>query len=438
MSGAEVGPEGSRMKRNGNSKRPRIEASCKEGIMSRMGFLSMAIAGGALLAWGAIAAADDIPLRRSPGVYHILARKEFKGKNYHLVSQGCNIGVNNCLGRVNGRDLFMADQTQMVSDKCTNLGGGSDVFQLFCNEVKRESPTQLKGVTVRHPGPPADPNFPAESWTCPILADESDATFIAACNALPGGTYPSPFTWGAVDVLVKKGGGDCDCGAVVCDSNPGNNVCDLPAGNYQDVNVRNGAVISFDGGVYNVRRYKNGKDVRMEFKSPTTLNVAGKSGLRFGNGARVIAECGDLRVNYEGTKSINLGRRSQVTMDLCAPFGKLRLGNTNFITGHYFADSISSDRGNRGFCCGGCACFDLVEPNPACVGTNVTLSGGCQLNNIERVLICGIEATIVSKSSTEVVVTVPNVGPPKSCAVDAESVTGVFRNATLLEVPTCP
>lgn len=312
------------------------------------------------LFWSANGWADHIPIRRVPADYHILAQSAATLKDYRLLSEGCNVGTNRCAvssgDGVNGSGIVFADMTQIVGDRLV-VGGVNPgtMYQAFCNDCS------LDRSTIRHPGNPGDPNFPAEGFVCPILADGAVDTFIAACNELAGDDFPVTFEMNDMDVTVLAGGSDCQfaCTGPVCppsfDPNPGNGVCDLPAGTYGDVAVRNDAKIHFLGGVYDLASYQNGKRVTMSFGGQTTLNVAETAEMRFGDEVIVVAGCGTLRVNFEGGRSrdfgVSFGKDGLITLDLCAPFGFIRLGNSNFIGGHIFGNTISSDLGNQGFCC---------------------------------------------------------------------------------------
>lgn len=390
---------------------------------------SQGVLGAALVVY-ALASAYAAEPERSPTAYHILGRTSLSLKDYRLTSKGCNIGVNDCGGQTTCPG-FMADDTQLVADQCVE--GGGDVYQAFCN---------IGGCPPRVP--------PVETWTCPILADQSDATFIAACNMLPGGNFPAVFTSTDWKVTAPKDGGDCvvQCVGGNCplpqpaDSDPGNGKCDLPPGDYGQVTALNDSIISFDGGVYNLLSYQNGKSVIMEFKAQTTLNVSQDTEMRFNDGARVVAECGDLRINFEGGRTkaedLVLGKNSIITADICVPYGRIRLGNSNSLTGHFFGKTVNSDFGNDGRCClGNCGCFDVFTPNPVCQGASLDITGGCDLNNISEIKICGVVAPIVSRSAEKITVTVPNVGAPQSCTVVGKSATGTFTGNLNLQVELC-
>ncbi len=384
------------------------------------------------------ATAGEIPLRSGATAYHILARSKMALKNYQLRSQGCNVGVNNRGGALGAAGPVFADNTQLVADLVQGLGKGGELFQIFSNEGS------LVGVAVKSPGAPSNARFPGERFTPPILPAETDSAFIAACNQLPGGHFPAKFTAGSVNVVAKKGGGDCifKCKGPSCrqvsDSQPHNGICDLPPGSYGTVNAKNAAKISFDGGIYNMAAYQNGKGVLILTKAPTTLNIGEASDLRLGDSLVIAVECGDLRVNFLGGKSasrdVSLGKHSRVTMDLCAPYARLRLGRSNMLTGHFFAGEVTADVDNQGLCCAGCACVDTFWPMRAGEGDLISLAGGCDLRNVSRVLICDQEARIVSRTSDGASVRVPEVGAPKKCEVKIESAAGVFVAAEKLEV----
>jgi hypothetical protein len=397
------------------------------------------------------------PLDRDPASYHILARSSANLKDYHLRGNGgtCNIGVNNVGGDLGtsalGSRRFMMDVGQLVADDCSSAAG--DIVQCFCNQGGGKF------------------NVACAAWPPPLLADDSDATFIAACNdGLAQGDFPAVFVTGATDIGCPKNG---DCVPGGADLQPGNQKCDLAPGNYKTVNPSTGCTMVL-GGVYNVADWIAPRGTRLEIASPTTLNVAGDTDeLRFGDNVELIAVCGEFRVNYRGPakpgdRVVNLGRANDgpVTMDLCAPFALVRLRNDNELRGHYFANTVQSDFNNEGECCDGttdCGCFDAVAPTTVAVGGKLTVTGGCDLSNLSQIRVCGTDCPIVlprDPMQIECTVQAPATGGcsisgvqcttavdcpvvaetcnpvplPRVCTVEGVSSAGVFRSATSVTV----
>jgi hypothetical protein len=63
----------------------------------------------------------------------------------------------------------------------------------------------------------------------------------------------------------------------------------------------------------------------------------------------------------------------------------------------------------------------------------VRLTSGCDLTNVTALTICGVPATIVSKSTSILDATVPPVSPG-SCPVAVQSPAGTFTGAGSLTV----
>jgi hypothetical protein len=372
------------------------------------------------------------PLDRDPVSYHILARQSANLKDYHLRGTGgvCNIGVNDVGGSLGtsamGARKFQMDVGQLVADDCSSASG--DITQCFCNAGGGK-------FTVA-----------CDAWPPALLADDSDAVFIAGCNdGLDGGDFPAAFVTGPTNVACPKNG---DCVPAGVDLQLGNDKCDLAPGDYKTVSPATGCTMVL-GGLYNVADWLSAKSTRLEIAAPTTLNVAGDTDeLRFGDNGTIVSTCGQLRVNYRGPlakpndRVVNLGRAMDgpVTMELCAPFALLRLRNDNQLRGHFFANAVQSDFNNEGECCEGstaCGCFDVVAPASVAVGGTLTLTGGCDLSSIGAVRVCGVDCPIVlPRDPAEIQCTVP-LPPgalPQACVVEGVSSAGVFESSTLVTV----
>jgi hypothetical protein len=374
-----------------------------------------------VLALPAVAMANGV--HRNAQQYHILARQEARLKNYNLGGGGsCDIGVNDPAGGLVTHTHGFSAVGQVTADDCSGASG--TVSQCFCNA----------GGAF---------NVPCSSWAEPIFPD-----FIQACDdGLGGGDFPAMFVVGTDDVVCKP---DKDCltpgGAVAFDLATGNGKCDLAPGTYDLVKPMNDCTIVL-GGQYDVADWTAGKRVTVEIAAPTTLNVKGvSSDLTFGEMSTTVgAECGELRVNYEGgltarrEAALGHGNRKQVTfftMDICAPYATLRLQHDRIYRGHFFANVVLSDFDNGGVCCGACGCFDTVTPQQVQPGDQLSLEGGCNVNNIMQVLVCGADCPIVSRSPAGILCTVPTPAQalPATCDVEGVSATGTFISSAQVEV----
>jgi hypothetical protein len=367
------------------------------------------------------------PLDKNPPSYFLLGRDEVRLKNFDIkTGPMCNIGVNDAGGLLrNTNTSFSAPLIQIAADDCGNAGG--DVAQCFCDAGGTKFDT------------PCDP-FPG------ILADETEATFIAACNTLPGGDFPLVCTPGAQDVEADE---NADCAPSGLDTALGNQRCDLAPGDYRDIVVRRQATLSLGGGTYNVKSYRAEKDtLLLTSNGPVTLNVCGDADLILGDKGGVVGDCGSLRINYvSSVGAVNLGNRKNNTtadpfmsMHVCAPRAEIKLSRHSNLEGNFFGNTLSSDFDNQGQCCevkqGLCACFDLVSPTSVQVGDLLTLTGGCDLTNLTAVTVCGVPCAIQTQTPAQVTCTVadPGVALPVDCDVVGISGTGEFKSVILVTV----
>ncbi len=396
--------------------------------------LASTLALGALLLVASPTAAQ--PLRTDVNSYFAFAMRNASLKNLDLLSP-CNVGVNCAQPTSNSscgvaalENSFFADGSQLAADVTRFNRGGASVFQLFSNLIPNPS-----NVTVRQPGPGPNGTNPL---TLPILGDldgdgnpscgtgcAPDYGDLAAFCGLP---TPAP-TCNVANPILVRSGEDC----LGPDSHPGNGQCDLPAGTYGNLTVQNGATISFDGGTYGFCSVGMGRNVNAVVKNAATLNVNGNFNVN--NGSALGQQCGDFTVNAFGPGAVGFGRNASITGFFCAPERTVNLGHNNDLTGRFVGDFINADSNNRGRCCGGaCACVDDFVPKTASVGATVTLTGGCSLASVTAVRICGIDAPITARSTSEIEVTVP-AGAAGSCTVEVDSSAGTFTLLATLQVP---
>jgi hypothetical protein len=391
---------------------------------------ALALGAGLLgLALPALAAAQ--PLRTDLNSYFIFAMRSASLKNMDVLSP-CNTGVNcaqpstnSSCGTVTHENSFYADGSQIAGDLSRWPKGGANIFQLFSNKV-----VSPQNVTIRQPGPGPNGENPL---ALPILGDlDGDGTpscQTVAQQCVPdfgdiekfcGLPNPFPACDLAKSVLVQSGG---DCVGQP-DSTPNNGQCDLPPGTYGNLQVQNGASISFDGGTYQFCSVNIGKNTNATVKSASTVNISGDVSIN--NGSTFGAQCGDFTVNAAGGGAVSFGRNAAVTMFLCAPQRNVNLGHNNDLLGRFVGDVVNADSNNRGRCCGGrCACFDEFSPTTQSVGGIITLKSGCSLASVTGVKICAIPATITLQGVNEIQVQVP-VGAAGACTVEVESSAGTF------------
>jgi hypothetical protein len=373
--------------------------------------------------------AEAQSLRRDLSAYVVFALRNANVKDLDVLGP-CNTGVNcakpstnsDC-GVVSHEDSFYADGSQIVGDQAKFSKSGANVFQVFTNDL------QGREATIR--GGLVDP------VTMPILGDldgdgqPSCRTAGQQCVPDPGDLakacgFPDPFPACNSSAPVVVAGGDCMIGG---DSQPGNGVCDLPAGVYGSLNVQNGSAISFDGGTYVFCEVVIGKNTNATSKAPSKLLVHGDFNVN--NGSSFGQNCGDFDVLAKGDAGFGFGRNSGIVGFFCGPERTLGLGDNNDLTGRFFADTVRADAANRAKCCGGlCACVDAFSPTTAKVNDVITLTGGCSLANVTGVKFCGIDASILSLTNEELKVRVP-AGAAGACPVEVRSAVGTF----ILDLP---
>ncbi len=372
-------------------------------------------------AWlGAVTPAGAQPLRTDLSSYFVFAQRNASLKDLHL-NDRCNVGVgctqpnnNSSCGVVNLDDVLFADGSQIAGDT-VKIKSGGNVFQVF-----RNSTNALAGVTIRQP--------PVQPLSTPIIAGSCGAN----CTPDPAPLeqecgFPVPFpACNAAKGILAVPGQDCSG-----DTSIGNGRCDLPPGVYGLIEVQNGAAMTLSSGTYTACSFRVGKNAEVLASSSLLLIPAGGF-FRVNNQSLVGQQCGDLTVLIKGAGDASLGRGSSIAAKLCAPQSTVALGNGNQLVGQFVGDTVVADFGNNAQCCDRCTCFDDFTPKAAMVGDVITLTGGCDMTNATAVRICGIQAAIISKTTSEVRATVP-VGASGQCVVELDSGPGTFiGNTTLL------
>ncbi len=376
----------------------------------------------AVAAFAEVAAAQ--PLRRNLGSYALLALRRASLKDIS-VGGACNVGVN-CASTKPGADCgilrldgaLFADGSQTVGDQVFFSKPGAIVFQLF-----RNGGGALDEVTINQP--------PVQSFATPIIPGTCSATCepnFAAFEALCGFPTPFPACDPARSVTVER---DRDCTGDIA---PGNGHCDLGPGAYGEIEVRNGATLELAPGVYTPCDFKVSRKARV-FADGVTINVPDGGSFQVNNGSQVGQDCDGLVVRVQGAGPVNFGRNARIAGTVCAPRATVRLGHNNVLVGQFVGETLTADFHNEVQCCGGrCACFDRFAPTTAAAGTNVTLFTHCDFGPVTAVRICGLAATIVTRTNDEMVVTVP-AGATGACVVEVDSAAGNFMHDQPLTVP---
>ena len=293
-------------------------------------------------------------LDRDPAHYFVFAQRAVKLKNLAIEAPGCHVGVNcepgkesSSCGVLFAKNAFLDGDSQATASRvCASERFGS----VFRNNTGCDPDCSM----IADAGPNADCST---SFDAPILPDlDGDGTASCSSSCEPDGgdlaaacgvTLPLPACDPKRTVFVVESN-DCSTG----DRIPGNHRCDLAAGSYGTVIVRNGARLEFAGGTTVVCNLKAGKATRIVSAAPAVVIAPGKGIIKLNNAADVGTGCGQLRfVTDQGI--IRFGRNGDITADVCAIRGLAKLGHANNLRGQYFADRLGMDFDNDGRCCDG-------------------------------------------------------------------------------------
>ena len=380
---------------------------------------------------GATHEASAQALRRNLSSYLLLTMKHASLKNMRIGSP-CNVGVNcgsptatsKCgvlaLGRVT-----TVEGGQVVAAQTFLRKPGAQVWQLFRND---DSP--LDNVTLVGPPPnpqPFDP--PIIPGTCDADCNPDYAAMKVACG------FPSPFpTCDRTKAVRMLRGSDC----APYDTVPGNKQCDLPPGTYGSLLMANGARLNLQPGTYVLCQFRAGQHTITTAHGTTMLMPAGapaRNALRVTNDSDLGADCGDLRFLVDGESKVSFGRGGVVAAEVCAPQSDISLGHNNILIGSFVSDTMHADLNNFGRCCGGtCSCYDQLVPTTAAPGAVVTATGNCNVESVTDVRVCGLAATVVSRSPGQVQFQVPALAKG-ACPVEFVSAAGSFLGNQALTVP---
>ena len=323
----------------------------------------------ALLASVAVQAAPT--LDRDLRDYFIVAQRAATLKNFGIVAPGCHVGVNCGQAKSNAscgvlfaKNASLGGVSQAVADQLC----ASDSFgAVFRNAPSGCDPT-CDMIADPGPGPGC-----TSAWDPPIVGDldhDGNPSCASGCVTDPddlaracGVTLPLPACDPRKPVFVSENH-DCSIGDVI----PGNRRCDLAPGTYGNVIVRNGAWLEFGAGTTVVCQLKAGKATRIKSAGPAVVIAPDKGTIKLNNAADVGTGCGQLRfVTDRGV--VHFGRNGDLTADVCAVRGLIKLGHANNLRGQYFGDKVGADFDNDGRCCA----------SPVVIGsttTTTTLGGG--------------------------------------------------------------
>lgn len=397
---------------------------------------------GAGLLLASVAGAANPPLATDLSRYFIFSMKNAGLKNITLLG-ACNVGVNcanpnpnSSCGVTTNENVFYADGSQLAADVSKFNRPGASVWQLFSNQVNG-----VDNLVVRLPGSKPDGSDPL---VLPILPDldgdgnpscKTEAQSCVVDNgdlaAACGFPAAAPVCNPAAPVKVSPGS-DC-IGAP--DAVPGNGRCDLPPGVYGDLNVQNAGLLSLVGGDYVVCGLLIGKSTNTSIVAPAVIDVLGD--VRINNDSTFGQGCKGITVRIHGFGDAAFGRNATIQGDFCAPERTMLIGHNNDLTGRFIGDTITADSNNRGHCCEetatACACFDDFSPTTAVVGDTITLVGSCDMAATTGVRICGIAATFMVDTPTQISAQVP-VGATGACTVQLDSTAGTYTASATLTV----
>jgi hypothetical protein len=205
---------------------------------------------------------------------------------------------------------------------------------------------------ITSPGPAADCTTP---FTAPIIGDldgDGNASCSSACETdvddiarACGVTLPLPPCDPSRPIEALPGQ-DCNASDVV----PGNGTCDLAAGSYGTIRIRNGARLTFGAGTTAACAVKAGKATRLTSAGAALVVLPGSGPVKINNTSDAGSTCGALRfVTERGV--IAFGRNGDFAVDACTLSGKLKLGHANNLRGRFIGADVVMDFNNDGRCC---------------------------------------------------------------------------------------
>jgi hypothetical protein len=196
-----------------------------------------------------------------------------------------------------GRKVVMADDTS-VSGALVRLGNSASVFDLNATDVHRGRNSEVRG-TETHP-------FTPTPFACDV----------------------APITCGDQDFSVAK-----------------NKSATLGPGNYNLIDLANGATLKLAPGLYNVCAIRTGKHAAIQVGGPgqTTINVAGEVRLQNDTTLGPIGNAAIPLLNVLGN-SVRFSADSDVRAFVQAPEARLALGRSSTFTGAACANTLAGSR----------------------------------------------------------------------------------------------
>jgi hypothetical protein len=337
-------------------------------------------------------------------------------KNFTLEPGQCHVGVdcarataNSECGGLRGKGVKVSPTSQFAGDIACLTGS---FYEVFRNNVAMACGPVCS--MVGSPGPASDCTSP---FATPLVGDlDGDGTPSCSDDCVPdpgdvaaacGLTLPFPACDPGRPITVHP---NEDCSSD--DGMLGNFQCDLPAGTYGTITVRDGARISFAAGTTVACRLKAGKATRVTSVGPARVLVPGSGSIRINNGLDVGSTCGKLLLATE-RGPIHFGRRGDVTADACTIFGTLKLGHSNNLHGRYIGSDIQMDFNNEGRCCD----TTTTSSTSTTLGTTSTTT-----------------ATLGTTTSTST--TMPDVNVTTTSTSTTLASTSTTTSSTLATVPT--
>jgi hypothetical protein len=304
--------------------------------------------------------------------YFAFAFRRMLLKDFHIEAPGCSLGVNcqasgRTCGRLRMRDAIVPAPGQLVGDM---VCGPGSFYQVFRNNVEASCSPDCSMISDQGPGPKCETPFDA-----PILGDldhDGQASCDGNCRidfgdvaAACGVPYPLPSCDSSRGVLVYAGS---DCVPVSLDMVPGNRECDLKAGTYGMIRVRNKGRINFGTGTTVACTLAVGKAARVTSNGPALILIPGSGWASFGNLSDVGGACRSFKVVTE-SGPLRFGKHGEFHLDACTLSGTLRLGHDNNLRGRFVSGGfVTSDYDNTGGCCEGTTTTTstTIPPNAVC------------------------------------------------------------------------
>lgn len=392
----------------------------------------------------ALAGADPV-LDRDPANYFALGMRSTRLKDLYLHQPGCNVGTNcgqpgdlpSC-GTLRARGATIETPGQLAADKLCATGS---FFQVFENKPGKCEPT-CATCTFRFATPILGDLDGDGTPSCggPCLTDLGDVA--RACD--PSGSIPVPFPPCDVakPLMVQL---DQDCPSPAGDFSPGNMQCDLPAGVYGKIHVLRGARLEFQPGATTVACHLVADPAtRIRSQGPANVLIPRTGKVRLNNFGDHGNGCGTLRIVAEqGT--IRLGKYSDVSLDACALAGKMKLGRSNNLRGHYLGNSVVGDVANDGMCCGG-TCGNGVlngsaggamaeQCDGSASGGDAACPGLCIPPGLPGECTCGSPTTTTTTTTST---TVPSTGslPTSTTTTSSTSTSTITTTSTTTSTTT--